>query len=480
MAVILAAGKGTRMRSGLPKVLHRAAGLPLLDWVVRAARGAGCERTVVIVGHEGDQVRSAFTEEDLSWAVQTELLGTGHALGRVEPLIEDDALLVVLSGDVPLVSPETLEALASAVEPEGSAEPAWGAMAVAHLEDPGALGRVTAREDGCLDRIVEAADATPEELAVHRVNAGIYVLPAPQIFPYLEALKSDNAKGEYYLTDALTAAAAEGRRVALVDLEDPREAFGVNQRRDLARAHRALVDRTLEGLMAAGVTVLEPQRTSVEAEVFVGPDTVLHPGVTLLGDTVVGEGCEIAQGAWIRSSRIGAGTVIEPYSVLDGADVGEDCRVGPYGRLRPGAVLRERAKVGNFVEVKNSVLEKGVKANHLAYLGDARIGEGSNIGAGVITCNYDGYDKHQTRVGRGVFVGSDTMLVAPVEVGDGAMTAAGSVISKDVPAGSLAVERTSQRTLDDWARRRRTRHERREKDKADAADKADRPDKADK
>lgn len=451
------------MRSELPKVLHRAAGRPLLGWVVRAARKAGCETTVVIVGHEGEKVRSAFAEEDLSWAVQTELLGTGHALGRVRGLIEGDALLLVLSGDVPLVSPETLEALADAMEPEGGLEPAWGAMAVTRLEDPGALGRVTAREDGGLDRIVEAADATPEELAVRRVNAGIYALPAPQIFPYLEALTADNAKGEYYLTDALTAAAAEGRRVALVELDDPREAFGVNQRQDLALAHRALVDRHLEALMAAGVTVLEPGRTTVEATATVGRDTVLHPGVTLLGETVVAGGCEIAQGAWIRDSRIGPGTAIEPYSVLDGADVGASCRVGPYARLRPGAVLRDRAKVGNFVEVKNSLLEEGVKANHLAYLGDARIGEGSNIGAGVITCNYDGFEKHQTRVGRGVFVGSDTMLVAPVEVGDEAMTAAGSVISKDVPPGALAVERTSQRTLDDWARRRRIRHERRKR-----------------
>ena len=465
MAVVLAAGKGTRMCSGLPKVLHRAAGRPLLDWVIRAARQAACERTVVIVGHGGDEVRAAFPGDEVAWAVQAELLGTGHALAQVEDvmaeLVDGDSLMLVLSGDVPLVSRSTLEQLAEAVEPPDGQEGAWAAMAVAELAEPGALGRVTATPGGTLDRIVEAADASPDELSVRRVNAGIYALPAPAIFPYLAALGADNAKGEYYLTDALNAAAAEGRSVALVELDDPREAFGVNQRRDLARVHRALVDRKLEELMAAGVTVLEPGRTTVEADVVVGADTVLHPGVTLLGRTVVAEGCELAQGVWVRDSHIARGAVIEPYSVLDEARVGAGCRVGPFARLRPGAELLSRAKVGNFVEVKNARLEEGVKANHLAYLGDAEIGEGSNIGAGVITCNYDGFEKHQTRVGRGVFVGSDSMLVAPVDVGDGAMIAAGSVISKDVPPGALAVERSAQRTLDDWATRRRFRHERR-------------------
>ena len=446
---MLAAGKGTRMRSRLPKVLHEAAGRPLIGWVIAAARAAGCGEVVAIVGHGADEVRARLAESGVRFALQEQQLGTGHALAQAEAATGSaPATLLVLSGDVPLVTAETLAALLAAAGPDGAA------MAVADLPDPGALGRVIARGDGRLDRIVEAADATAEELAVRTVNAGLYALPVPAVFDYLRRLDPRNAQGELYLTDAVTAMAHDGRHVALATLADPDEALGVNTRAELARVDRLLVDRKLHSLMVAGVTVLEPHRTRVDPEVEIAPDTVLHPDVTLLGRTAIGGGCTLHQGAWLRDTTLADDVVVEPYSVIDGAEVGPGCRVGPFARLRPGAQLLARARVGNFVEVKASRLGEGAKANHLAYLGDAEVGAGANIGAGVVTCNYDGERKHATTIGAGAFVGSDSMLVAPVEVGEGATTAAGSIITRDVPAGALGVGRVRQRNVPGWRQRR--------------------------
>jgi bifunctional UDP-N-acetylglucosamine pyrophosphorylase/glucosamine-1-phosphate N-acetyltransferase len=442
VAVVLAAGKGTRMRSSLPKVLHCAAGRPLLAWVVDAARAAGCEKILVIVGHGVEKVKEAVGGPDIVWVLQEEQKGTGHALAQAEPHVPGDAVLLVLSGDVPLVTPKTLDQLAI------DAAAGWGAMAVAELDQPGSLGRVLAGGYGGLRRIVEAADASPEELAVKRVNAGLYALPAPAIFDDLRGVRANNAQGEIYLTDAVTNAASDGRLVQLVPLPDPSEALGVNTRAELARVHRVLIDRHLARLMDEGVTILEPSRTTVEPGVRVGVDTVIHPEVSLLGGTVVGAGCTLRQGAWIQDSTLGEGVTVEPYSVLDGAEVGDGCRVGPFARLRPASCLLQTARVGSFVEVKASELGPGSKVGHLAYVGDARIGAGANLGAGVVTCNYDGRRKHATEVGPGAFIGSDTMLVAPVKVGEGASTAAGSVITKDVPAGALAVGRVRQKNLE--------------------------------
>ena len=444
IAVILAAGKGTRMRSELPKVLHAVAGRPLLAWVVDAARAAGCARILVVVGHGAERVREVVTGDDLVWVLQAEQRGTGHALAQAAPLVEGPAMLLVLSGDVPLVTPATLEQLAAA------AEAGWGAMAVADLAEPGALGRVLTTPEGGLARIVEARDAGPAELAVRRINAGLYALPAPDIFGYLARLTPSNAQGELYLTDAVTAAAAdpgEHHPVRLLPLADPDEALGINTRAELAIVHRLLIDRHLRALMDAGVTILEPAQTVVEPGVRVGTDTVIHPGVSLLGRTEVGSGCTLHQGAWLRDTRLGDGVSIEPYSVLDGAEVGDGCRVGPFARLRPASHLLRGARVGNFVEVKNAELGAGSKVNHLAYVGDATVGEEANLGAGVVTCNYDGVRKNPTEIGRRAFIGSDTMLVAPVKVGDGASTAAGSVITKNVPDGALAVARVRQKNL---------------------------------
>ena len=456
-AVILAAGKGTRLRSDLPKVLHPVAGRPMLQWVLRAARDAGCEHIYVVVGHGADQVQGEVQADDVTWVLQERQLGTGHALLQVAEHLEKPTTLLVLSGDVPLVTPETLNRLVVA------AEAGWGSMVVAEMEDPGSLGRVVAAPDATLESIVEVVDASEEELENRTINAGIYALPAPAIFDFLVQLTPDNAKQELYLTDALTAAADGGEKLALVSIPGVEEAFGVNDRLDLARVHRALLQRKAEELMKEGVTILDPSRVVIEADVDVGGDSVIHPGVSLTGRTELGEGCTVHQGAWLRDARLGSRVIVHPYSVLEEVEVGDACQIGPFARMRPGAVMKERAKIGNFVEIKNSELGPGVKANHLAYVGDATVGENSNLGAGTITCNYDGVAKHRTEIGKDVFVGSDTMFVAPVRLGDGAMTAAGSVITKDVPSGALAIERSEQKNLPGYGQRKLERRKARKK-----------------
>ncbi len=449
VAVILAAGQGKRMRSARAKVLHPVGGRSMLERVVGAARRGGCEKILIIVGHGADEVKQSVSGDDVVWVEQRQQLGTGHALAQAEPFVPADSTLLVLSGDVPLVSAATLDRLAAA------AEDCWGVVAVAELEDPGTLGRVISSPSGDFERIVEAADAGPEELAVRWINAGLYALPAPAIFDYLRRLATDNAQGELYLTAALGDAVAAGEKIRTLNLEDPAEAFGINDRADLARVHRALIDRHLRQLMASGVTVLEPSRTTVEPEVCVGPETVIHPGVSLLGHTEIGAGCELHQGVWVRDSKLAAGVTVKPYSVVDHAEIASGCTVGPFARLRPASVLLEGSRVGNFVELKKTRLGAGAKASHLTYLGDATIGEGANIGAGVVTCNYDGTAKHRTEIGDDAFIGSDTMLVAPVTVGARATTGAGSTITDDVPDEALGVGRAKQRNIPDWWRRGR-------------------------
>lgn len=443
-AVILAAGRGERLRSERPKVLHRVGGRPLVSWVVRAAREVGCAPICVVVGSGADQVRATLEGEDAAvrdivWVEQPEQRGTGHALSMARDALRSEGLALVLSGDSPVVRPATLRALLEAAGED------WGSVAVADLPAPGSLGRVV-REGGRLARIVEAADASEEELALRTVNGGHYALPVPEIFDWLAKLDADNAQGELYLTDAVSAAARE-HPVAAVAVEDASEVLGVNSRADLAAVQRVFYRRGVEALLAAGVTVLDPESAWVDVDVTVGADSLLHPNVTLLGESSLGRGCTVHAGAWIRDSVLADGVEVLPYSVLDGARVASGCTIGPFARLRPEAVLEDGARVGNFVEVKKATLGPGVKASHLAYLGDASVGAGANIGAGVITCNYDGRKKNRTVIGEGAFVGSDCILVAPVEVGAGAYTGAGSVITKDVPEESLAVGRARQKNI---------------------------------
>lgn len=454
IAVVLAAGRGTRLRSRHPKVLHAAAGRPLLAWPLELARELGCSRRVVVASPSTlEELRVAFPESSLEWVVQDPPRGTGDALACGLAAIEGAATVLVLSGDAPLLTAATANQLLAA------AETGFGALAVARVDQPGSLGRVFAGHNGQLEKIVEAADASPAQLQHNLVNAGFYALPAAGIRPFLAALTPQNNQGELYLTDAVVAAAKAGNTIRLVELGSPNEAFGVNSRADLARVHRALIERHLGELMDQGVTVLDPATTTVEHDVRIGADTILHPGTTLLGRCRIGIGCEIHTGAWLRDTELGDEVEILPSSVLDGARVGATSRIGPFARLRPGAELAEDVRVGNFVEVKSASLARGVRAGHLAYLGDATVGEGTNIGAGVVTCNYDGTRKHHTRIGADAFVGSDTMLIAPVEVGDRATTAAGSVITHEVPADALAVGRARQRVIPDWSKRHARREE---------------------
>ena len=448
VAIVLAAGEGTRMRSATPKVLHELTGRPLLAWVLENARAAGCGRLVVVVGRQAEEIRDRFAAPDVEFVEQSERLGTGHAVAQAEQAVGSNAgLALVLYGDAPLVRAATLERLLAA------AQQGWGALAVATVEQPGSLGRVLS-EQGLLTGIVEAVDATPEQLEIRTVNSGHYALPVPDLFDRVRALEPHNAQGELYLTDAVVAAAADGAEVRCVDLVDPAEAWGVNDRAELARAERVLVSRHVEALQRAGVTVRDPARVLLEAGVEVGVDSEIHADVTLLGATRVGQRVRLHQGVWIRNCELADDVEVLPYSVLDGARVGAGCSVGPFARLRPGTELGEGARIGNFVEVKKSSLGAGVKANHLAYLGDATIGAGANIGAGTVTCNYDGKRKHRTEIGPGAFIGSDTMLVAPVRVGERSVTGAGSVITNDVPDDSLALGRARQRNLLDWTARR--------------------------
>ena len=451
-AIVLAAGKGTRMHSSRSKVLHEVGGRSSLQWVIDGARACGCRTIVLVVGPDADDLRAALDgQEDLRFVVQEERLGTGHAVQVAVRALEDEGLegtALVLYGDAPLVRQGTLERLLA------TAEAGFGALSVATLDEPGNLGRVDCAEDGQLLRIVEVADATEADLEIRRVNAGHYALRFPEIVQYLDALEPANEQGEYYLTDAVVAAGVD-HGVLSVELEDPSEAWGINTRADLARVHGAFGRRAVAEAQDAGVTFLQPDTVTVDATVQFGRDVVIHPGVHLLGETRLGEGTVVHAGSWLRDADVGAGCEVRPYSVIDQSTLADGCGVGPFVRLRGGAELAEGVHLGNFVEVKKSNLGSGVKAAHLAYLGDATVGEGSNIGAGVVTCNYDGERKHQTTIGERAFVGSDSMLVAPVSVGDGATTAAGSVVTQDVPADALAVGRARQRNIENWRRRRR-------------------------
>ncbi len=420
-AVILAAGHSKRLRSEQPKVLHRVGGRPLVSWVVQAVRDVGCAPIVVVTGSGADEVRSVLESEDggaddIVRVEQAEPRGTGHALSMARESLRSEGLALVLPGDAPLVRPGTLRALLEA------AGAGWGSVAV--------VG------DGTL--------APGADDAGH--DAGPWALPVPEIFDWLDKADAANAGGESHLTDAVSAAARE-QPVAAVRVEDASEVLRVKSRADLAAVQRVFYRRSVDALLAAGVTVLDPESAWIDAGVTVGADSILHPGVTLLGASSVGSGCTVHAGAWIRDSVLADGVEVLPYSVLDGARVAADCTIGPFARLRPEAVLEDGAKVGNFVEVKKATLGPGVKASHLAYLGDASVGAGANIGAGVITCNYDGKKKSRTVIGEGAFVGSDCILVAPVEVGAGAYTGAGSVITKDVPEESLAVGRARQKNI---------------------------------
>ena len=445
--VIMAGGQGTRMRSRVPKVLHPICGRAMALWPVQAALDAGAGRVVVVGGP--DRALEPVLPEGVVLAVQERPLGTGDAVRSAAPHIGADDTVVVLSGDVPLVTADAIRALAEAHEASG----ARATMATMVLDDPAGYGRVVRAADGSVERVVETkaeGDATEAELAIREVNTGVYAFAGGPLLEQLAALGNDNAQGEYYLPDVLPGLRPVGAYV----LDDPTLMLGVNDRVDLQEVRALAQQRIIDAHARAGVTFVSPATTVVDAGVRIGADTVIEQGCTLSGQTTIGEGCAIGPHTTIRDSAIGDDVTVR-HSWLDGAQVETGATVGPFAYLRPGAHLRERAKAGTFVEIKNSDIGEGTKVPHLSYIGDADIGPGTNIGASNVTANYDGERKHRTTIGAGVKTSVDTTFVAPVTVGDGAYTAAGSVIVADVPPGALGVARSRQTNVEGYAERRR-------------------------
>jgi len=445
--VILAAGQGKRMNSALPKVLQPLAGRPLLAHVVGTARATRPAAIHVVYGYGGEEVRSAFAEDaDLKWALQAEQLGTGHAVMQAMPAIPDDHRVLVLYGDVPLIRPQTLEQLATA----GAAGKL--ALMTARVDDATGYGRVLRNARGEVTRIVEHNDATDDERRGNEINTGLMAFDARALRRYLGSLKNTNAQREYYLTDVIGMAVADRVAVEGIVAESATEALGINDRAQLAAAERALQRRQAADLMERGVTLADPERLDVRGEVIVGRDVFIDVGVVLEGRVVLGDRTRLEAYAVVRNCTLGAGTVVHSHCVLENSTAGDDCEIGPFSRLRPGVVLSGHVKVGNFVEMKNSQIAPHSKVNHLTYIGDATVGTRVNVGAGTITCNYDGANKHKTVIGDNAFIGSGVMLVAPVEIGAGATIGAGSTITKDTPPEELTLARSKQVTIPGWKR----------------------------
>ena len=449
--VVLAAGKGTRMKSALPKVLHRVAGVPMIQRVLAAAATLLPESTTVVVGHEGDQVKSALSHNSLAFVVQEPQLGTAHALLTAAPALRDaSGTVVLLSGDVPLLSPQTLHALVDRHESTGAAM----TVVTAVVDEPRGYGRIV-RSGEQIARIVEDRDASPAERAIREINSGIYAFALEGLFAALGGVAPDNAQREFYLPDLVAIYLQSGRGVHTLTVADPDEIRGINSRAELAEMSRIVRQRKNEALMAAGVTIEDPATTYVDETVEVGTDTIIHPGVSIEGRTTIGAGCAIHSGARIVNSTIGSQVTVLNHCVITDSVIADRASVGPFAHLRNEAELRDGARVGNFVELKKTVLGAGSKAMHLSYLGDATIGAAVNIGAGVITCNYDGTKKQSTVIEDGAFVGSDSQLVAPVTIGKDAYVGSGSTVRENVPPGSLTVSAGKQRNIDGWAAKKK-------------------------
>jgi bifunctional UDP-N-acetylglucosamine pyrophosphorylase/glucosamine-1-phosphate N-acetyltransferase len=445
--VVLAAGKGTRMKSASPKVLHRAAGLPMIDHVLATAATLAPKSTTVVIGHHADAVRKALSSRrNLTFVVQEPQLGTAHALlAAEEALAKATGTLILLSGDVPLLTTNTLKTL---VERHTSAKAAV-TVVTAVVDDPHGYGRIV-RTGERIARIVEEKDATSAERAIHEINSGIYAFAAEGLFDAVRSIAAENAQNEYYLPDLVAICRRRSRPVETVVVADADEIRGINSRAELAAVSRIVRNQKNADLMAAGVTIEDPATAYIDRDVTIGGDTVIHPNVSLEGNTTIGSGCEIHSGSRLVNAQIGDRVTIYNHSIVTDARVASDATIGPFAHLRNGADVRERARVGNFVELKKTVLGAGSKASHLAYLGDATIGAKVNIGAGTITCNYDGEKKNQTVIEDGAFIGSDSQLIAPVTIGKGAYVGSGTTIRTDVPPDALAVSAGKQRNIDGW------------------------------
>ena len=440
------------MKSALPKVLHRACGLALLDHVIRLTDPLGPASVTAVVGHQTELVtRHLADRKDVAFAIQEPQLGTGHALLQAEPFLPQNqrGTVLLLSGDVPLIRTRTLDALLD--QHRGHA--AAATVLTAKIEQPDGYGRIV-RSDGAISAIVEHKDADPDIRAINEINSGIYAFELELLFPALRQIGAENAQGEYYLPDLVRIFRGKGKTVETVCLSDPREILGVNSRKELAEVAAVLRSRKNEELMAAGVTIEDPATTWIQPDVQVGADTILHPGVYLEGKTRVGSGCEIHSGVRIVDSVVGDRVVINNFCVIRESKIESGAQIGPFAQIRPDSHVGEGAHIGNFVELKKTKLGKGSKANHLAYLGDATIGEKVNIGAGTITCNYDGVNKNPTIIEDGAFIGSDSQLIAPVTIGKGAYVAAGSSITENVPPESLAIARGRQVNKSGWKKKK--------------------------
>jgi len=443
--VILAAGQGTRMRSALPKVLHPIAGKSMLGHVIDTARQLKPQGIHVVIGHGAERVREQLAADDLNFVLQTEQLGTGHAVAQALPALTAERVLI-LYGDVPLIEVETLQRLLKLVS-----EQQLGLLTV-NLNDPTGYGRIVRDARGVVNAIVEHKDASAGQRLISEGNTGILAVPGKRLGEWLGRLSNSNVQGEYYLTDVIAMAVADGLVVATEQAADEMEVLGANDRIQLSQLERHYQYRAARRLMVQGVTLIDPARFDLRGEVTVGRDVSIDINVIIEGQVVIEDGVQIGPNCVIKNSTLRAGAIIKANSHLEGAEVGESADCGPFARLRPGTVLGAKAHVGNFVELKNAKLGEGAKAGHLSYLGDAEIGARTNIGAGTITCNYDGANKFKTVLGEDVFIGSNSALVAPVTLGDRATTGAGSVITGDVPDNTLAVGRAKQRNIEGWKR----------------------------
>ena len=443
--IILAAGKGTRMRSNLPKVLQPLAGRPLLGHVIDTAKKLQADHIITIYGHGGALVQNAFAHEQIQWVEQAEQLGTGHAVKVTLPVLPREGVSLILSGDVPCITEQTLKKLLDV-----SRETQIGLVTLT-LADATGYGRIV-RENGKIQAIVEHKDASEAQRQIQEINTGIYCVSNAKLHEWLPKLSNNNAQGEYYLTDIVAMAIADGLEVASVEPELAFEVEGVNDRVQLAALEREFQNFQAKQLMQQGVHLIDPTRFDLRGNLTAGKDVRIDINVIIEGDCELGDGVEIGAGCILKNTKIAAGTKVQPYSVFDQAVVGEAAQIGPFSRLRPGAVLANEVHIGNFVEVKNSQIGLGSKANHLTYLGDAEVGAGSNIGAGTITCNYDGANKFKTIIGDQVFIGSNSSLVAPITIANGATVGAGSTITRDVAEQCLAVERSKQFTKENYQR----------------------------
>ncbi len=445
-AIILAAGKGSRMKSNIPKVLHPIASRPMLHRVLETANTLDPEQLNLVLGHGRDQIEQSLADstKTVNVVLQAEQLGTGHAVSLALDHIPDESISLVLYGDVPLITRQTLTRCVEAAQQQNLG------VVTANVADPAELGRIVRDANGSIESIVEYKDATPQQRAINEINSGILAAPTALLRGWLKNLKTDNSQGEYYLTDVIAMAVADRVAVTGIVAENEHEVLGINDRVQLAQAERILQRQQTQALMQQGVTFADPERVDIRGRLRCGTDCFIDVNTVFVGDVTLADEVIVGPGSVVQDSVIGSAVTIQANTIVEGAVVGDDCTLGPFARIRPGSNFAEGVKVGNFVETKKVELGAGVKASHLTYLGDASVGAETNIGAGTVTCNYDGVDKHRTEIGQSAFIGTNSTLVAPLEIGDGAFVAAGSTVTKDVDEETLAVGRARQRTITQW------------------------------